>query len=173
MKTKSVAILILAFIISCATAQTTKTENTKANTASPVANSAENTAPPVKNQQARVPGVLYSESQDLSGSVTAPASVKAGADFQVTVTTSGNGCVSAADEGVILADASADVFVYDFTTATRPGTICTMIFKQLQHKVTLRFAAKGEAVIRVWGRRQGGTSQTGEPVVVEKRVKVV
>ena len=80
--------------------------------------------------------------------------------------------MSADETGVVLTDMSADVFVHDMTTATRPGIACTMILKQLPHTATLRFSKSGEATIRVWGREQGGNSPFGKPVVVEKRVRV-
>lgn len=137
-----------------------------------MANRAENAALPLENQPTRVPGEFYSESKELSDAIAAPATVAADKDFQVTITTSGNGCVSMADEGVILAEGGADIFVYDFTSATRPGTMCTMIFKQFQHRVTLRFTKKGDAMIRAWGRRPGGAGLMGDPVVIEKRVTV-
>lgn len=116
----------------------------------------------------RVLGVLGSDSKSIS----VPPNVQANRDFEITVTTSGNGCVSAGEASVILGEMTADVFIYDFTSATRPGIMCTMIFKTLSHKATLRFANKGEAVIRIWGRRQSGGSFLGEPTVIEKRITV-
>ncbi len=127
---------------------------------------------PDDRQTARVLGVIGFESENLSDGIKAPPTVEANKDFEITVTTSGNGCFSQGDTGVILNESSADVFVYDLTTATRPGIACTMILKQFEHKATLRFSKAGEAVIRVWARRQGGNSPFGEPVVVEKRIKI-
>lgn len=159
---KLVTIFTLAVIATCATAQTQKNEMAKS---AP-------TAPTEENQPARVLGILGFETKELSDAISAPAAVEANKDFQVTITTSGNGCVSKGDEGIILSESGADIFVYDLTTATRPGIVCTMILKKLDHAVTLRFAQKGEGVIRVWARQQGGASPLGEPVVVEKRVTV-
>lgn len=124
------------------------------------------------NLTSRVPGFLGSDLQSARQSVSIPASIQKNRDFEITVTTSGNGCVSAADTSVISGENSADVFVYDFTSANRPGIFCTMIYKSLPHKTTLRFSKSGEAVIRVWGRQQSGNSPFGEPIVVEKRVSV-
>jgi hypothetical protein len=132
----------------------------------------DNKSMPDDRQPARVLGVIGFESEKLSDAVKTPATVEANKDFEITVTTSGNGCFSAGDTGVVLTDTSADVFVYDLTTATRPGIACTMILKQLEHKATLRFTKSGEAVIRVWARKQGGDSPFGEPVVIEKRIMV-
>lgn len=131
-----------------------------------------NTNSPPGSDRAYVPGVIGFDDKQLSDAIAAPQIVQVNKDFQISVTTSGNGCVSAADTQVILMEMSADVFVYDFTTATRPGIACTMILKSLPHNATLRFTKPGEAVIRVWGRRQGGNAPMGEPVVVEKRLKV-
>lgn len=105
--------------------------------------------------------------------ISAPAVVGVGQDFPVTITTFGDGCVEKGDEGVILGVNDATIFVYDFTTATRPGVPCTTIFKRLQHTVTLRFTQPGEKVIRVWGRQEaGGGTPLGGPVVLEARVRV-
>jgi len=120
----------------------------------------------------RVLGVLGSDSKTAYQSISVPPNIQANRDFEITVTTSGNGCVGAGEASVILGEMNADVFVYDFTSANRPGIMCTMIFKTLPHKATLRFANEGEAVIRIWGRRQSGGSAFGEPTVIEKRVTV-
>lgn len=121
-------------------------------------------------REARVLGLL---DERLEDTLIAPSSVSVGQDFQVTVTTSGSGCEREGDTGVILAENSANVMVYDFTAATHPGVACTMIFKRLPHTATLRFTKPGEAVIRVWGRRAGpDTPPFGAPTVLERRVMV-
>src|SRR5688500_1242911 len=98
---------------------------------------------PDEQKSSRVLGVITLGEEGANESISIPATVQANKDFEITVTTSGNGCVSAADTGVILGEMSADVFVYDFTTANRPGIACTMIFKTLPHKATLRFTKTG------------------------------
>lgn len=133
---------------------------------------AENTNTPDEKTGSRILGVLGFDSQTAEQSISIPATIAANKDFEITVTTSGNGCVRAADTGVILGENTADIFVYDFTTANRPGIVCTMILKSLSHKATLKFTKTGEAVIRVWGRKAGGNAPLGEPVVIEKRVTV-
>lgn len=121
-------------------------------------------------REARVLGILDENANDA---LVAPAAVRAGEDFQVTITTTGGGCERAGDTGVIVSENGATVMVYDFTTATHPGVACTMIFKQLRHTVTLRFTKPGEALIRVWGRRVGSdTPPVGAPAVLERRVTV-
>lgn len=133
-----------------------------------------NDPPPAAADTAQIPGIIGFSGEELDEAVRVPARVPAGQDFQVEITTSGNGCVSAGESALILAEKSADIFVYDRTTAVRPGTVCTMILKKLPHTVTLRFDEPGEATIRIWGRKQGGdgSSPLGEPVIIEKRVLI-
>lgn len=123
------------------------------------------------SQEARVLGNL-----DFHGTqepVKAPTSVRAGEEFQVTITTFGGGCERKGDEGVLLTETGATVMVYDFTQATRPGVPCTDILKQLTHTVTLRFTQPGQAVIQIWGRRVGpDTPPSGVPIVLERRITV-
>ena len=122
------------------------------------------------SQEARVLGILDESANDA---LAAPATVLAGADFQVTITTIGSGCEREADTGVILSENGATVMVYDFTKATHPGVACTMILKHLRHTVTLRFSKRGKALIRVWGRRVGSdTPMAGAPTVLERHVTV-
>jgi hypothetical protein len=159
MKTKASLLLIVLAVISCVTAQTTKTARPHK------AVVAASPTPPAGS--ARVPGTVTSEGEG----VTAPSTVKAGANFEVIVRTGGSGCTYMGDTSVVLGEDSADIFVYDFTTATRPGMMCTMIYKQFDHKATLQFAKRGPAVIRVWVRG-GGEFQMGMPLVLERRVTV-
>ncbi len=116
----------------------------------------------------RVLGMLSSEANPIM----VPKTIKANTEFDVTIATGGNGCVEQGDTSVILSDRSADIFVYDVTRAIRPGTICTMIYKEFRHTAVLRFTKKGRAVIRIWVRKQSGRSPMGIPVLIEKRVVV-
>lgn len=123
-----------------------------------------------KPPEARVLGLISEATPDT---IIAPETVRAGEDFEVKITTIGGGCERAGDTGVLLAEDSAAVMVYDFTSATRPGVACTMILKRLPHTATLRFAKPGVAVIRVWGRRIGSdTPPGGTPAVIARRVTV-
>ena len=125
-------------------------------------------APPLES---RVLGLL---DESANGTLVAPATVLAGEDFQVTITTTGSGCEREADTGLIVSEDAATVMVYDFTKATRPGVACAMILKRLRHTVTLRFTKRGKALIRVWGRRVGSdTPLAGAPTVLERRVTVM
>lgn len=121
----------------------------------------------VASAAARVPGQLTGDGEPI----IVPSSIRAGTDFELTVRTGGDGCWTKGDASVVLGETTADIFVYDMTNATRPGTMCTMIYKQFDHKVRLRFAEKGEALIRVW-TRTAGDGPVGKPVIVEKRVTV-
>jgi hypothetical protein len=129
---------------------------------------------PADRQQARVPGVIAFDEAKSSDGVEVPTAVKADEEFQIAVITTGSGCVNAGETEVVLSDTSADVFVYDLTTATRPGVACTMIFKQFRHTARLKFSKPGEAVVRVWGRRitGGDDAPAGRPIIVEKRITV-
>ena len=67
----------------------------------------------------------------------------------------------------------ASITVYDFTTATGPGVVCTMIMKTFTHTATLKFEQPGEILLRVWGRAiASDTPPDGTPVVVEKKIKI-
>lgn len=122
---------------------------------------------------ARVLALIDQGDRRAADVINAPPRVRLNEDFQVTVTSFGGGCESAADVGVILTDSGATLMVYDFTTATQPGIACTMILKRLPHTATLRFTQAGEKLIRVWGRRaEAGALPLGVPVVLEQRLTV-
>ena len=129
------------------------------------------TGPPPGQQAARVPGILTFRGSPQE--ISAPATVAVGQEFQVSIATFGGGCEEKGDEGVVVSETGASIFVYDFTTATRPGVVCTAILKRFQHTVTLRFDQSGQKLIRVWGRQEGGDAPPlGVPVVFEARVLV-
>lgn len=180
MRTRITAIL-LAFILTAAGtagAQTFEGENGSMLTALLTGKCRGESIPPAgtdpseNKDSAIVPGVIGFGDEDIAAALQVPDTVRAGEEFEIIVTTSGNGCYSAGETSVILGEKDADVFVYDRTIDVRPGTICTMILKQMPHKARLKFEQKGEAVIRIWGRKKGGDSPSGEPLVIEKRVRV-
>ncbi len=119
-----------------------------------------------------MPGIIDYGDDRTQDVISVPASVRANRDFQITVSTFGGGCERGGDTGVIMTETTATLMVYDLTTATRPGVVCTMILKRMPHTVTLRFAKPGEATIRVWGRRVKSGMSAGEPLVIERRVLV-
>lgn len=118
-------------------------------------------------QLVRVPGQLFGE----SGDIAAPSEVKADTEFEISISTYGNGCHWMGDTSVVLDETSADVFVYDKTSATKPGTVCTMVFREFEHKARLKFDKKGEAVVRIWARYAGNLPM-GKPAVVERKIIV-
>lgn len=121
----------------------------------------------------RVPGMFSFEEATAGPIIVAPESVQAGQEFQVTITTVGGGCEEAGDNGVILGNRVANVHVYDFTTAVKPGVACTLIFKQFKHTVTLSFAEAGRNTIRVWGRQIGRYyPEGGNPVTLDVAINV-
>ena len=124
-------------------------------------------------QEALVPGIIDYFDERTKDVLSAPSAVRVGADFQMAITTFGGGCERGGDTSVIVTETGATVIVYDFTTATRPGVVCTTILKRMPHVVTFRFTKPGDALIRVWGRRIGSeTASMGVPVVLEHRVMV-
>lgn len=121
----------------------------------------------------RVPGTFALDESTAEPTVVAPETARAGQEFQVTITTIGSGCEEQGDEGVILGNRIANIHVYDFTTATKPGVACTLIFKQFKHTVTLSFAETGTANIRVWGRHTGRYYPGGgTPVTLEVPITI-
>jgi hypothetical protein len=122
--------------------------------------------------EARVIGVIDLNTQS-ENVIETPKSIKAGKDFEVKILTAGGGCEREGETSVVLDETSASIFVYDFTTATQPGVMCTMVFKRLPHTATLNFKKPGEVVIRLWGRRIGSdTPPGGEPMILEKKITV-
>ena len=89
------------------------------------------------------------------------------------ILTLGGGCEREGDTSVIQGEVDAAIFVYDFTSATKPATACTMELKRLSHTATLNFKKPGEVIIRLWGRRTGSdTPLGGEPMILEKKIMV-
>lgn len=154
MKTKFSILFIIAILTIFVTAQTSKKVKTKSTM-------------PAASDSARLPGQLTGEGD----SIVIPSSARNGVEFEITIKTGGSGCSSKGDTNVVLGERSADIFVYDFTSATKPGMVCTMIFKQFDHKARLKFAKKGEVVIRIWVR-DSGDAPMGKPVVIERTITV-
>jgi hypothetical protein len=138
------------------------------------------------SRDARVPGVIAwvtSESAPSAGlstvpphmreRIVAPDSVEAGVFFDATVITIGaDGCWRAAGEEVQLDAMVAEVRPYDSTGRTADAA-CRMALVELPRTVRLRFAAPGEATIRVRGRQVvDGNFAGATEVAVEKRVVV-
>lgn len=169
-------ILLAAMLVSTSCTSRTGTGNPEATppTARAGIEGAATSAPPegpLRADESRVPGMLAEPAEATP--VLAPSSVSAGERFEVTITTTGSGCDRLGDTGILQGERDAVIYVYDFTSANRPGVACTMIFKHLTRKVPLAFSQPGEVVIRVWGRRsrQDGTPG-GEPFLIERRVQV-
>jgi hypothetical protein len=122
--------------------------------------------------EARVPGIIDMDTQSQFV-IETPKSVKAGNDFEVKILTLGGGCEREGDTTVIQGENDAAIFVYDFTSATKPDVPCTKELKRLSHRVTLQFKKAGEVIIRLWGRRIGSdTPPGGEPMILEKKIVV-
>ena len=130
------------------------------------------TKAPAAANEARVIGIIDYNGQSQNV-ITAPSTVKPGKEFDVKITTQGGGCEREGDTSVVMMQNGASITVYDFTTATGPGVVCTMIMKTFTHTATLKFDQPGEILLRVWGRAiASDTPPDGAPVVVEKKIKV-
>ncbi len=131
------------------------------------------TAQAPTTEEVRVPSIIDFHDDKTKDVLTAPATVQANTEFEITIMTFGGGCERAGDSAVLRADASAAVMVYDFTTASHPEVVCTTVLNRLPHTARLRFTKPGTAIIRVWGRRVGPeTPPAGVPAVLEHRVTV-
>jgi heat shock protein HslJ len=141
--------------------------------AGPLVFAAAESMPPAAPGAVLVPGILDFNAADSQPVVTTPENVVTGEDFEVTITTFGSGCEAAGPASAIQTLEGATIFVYDETTATHPGVVCTTILKQLPHTVTLRFDEPGEKLLRIWGRRMAPEAgPLGEPTVIEHRIVV-
>ncbi len=134
---------------------------------------AEGQPPDQGTPEARLPGIVDYFADGSEGVLTAPDSVAAGEDFEITIATFGGGCESAGDASLVVGSAGADVLVYDFTSAVSPDIACTDQLQRFTHTLTLRFDQPGEMVLRVWGRRMGPeTPGLGVPTVLEHTITV-
>ncbi|MGB7070428.1 MAG: hypothetical protein WBD22_13120 [Pyrinomonadaceae bacterium] len=160
MKIRLVAISLVIFVVSCVAAQ--RAGNTPNKPTIPAAT-------PASDSGTIVPGAL--DTEDASA-VTVPQTAQVDKEFQVSVITSGNGCANKGNTSVVLGEKTADVFIYDSTSANRPGIMCTMIHKTFDHTATIKFPQPGEAVVRIWARKHKADLPMGEPVVIAKTVMI-
>jgi hypothetical protein len=105
------------------------------------------------------------------GVITAPDTVTAGQPFQVTVTTAGpSGCWQAAGAEKAVQGNLATITPFDRVL----DGICTQAVVSLPRSVEVRFDVRGQATLRVYGRRvvdgnlNGATERT-----VEKKITVI
>lgn len=105
--------------------------------------------------------------------VVAPDTVQAGVPFTASVTTLGPTSCWRADGAQVQAGASlAVVTPYDHTDEGE-GIACATMVVDLPRTVELSFSARGEAVLRVVGRRVVGQNfDQATEMVVEKRIHV-
>ncbi|HEX2219708.1 MAG TPA: hypothetical protein VHG35_12970 [Gemmatimonadales bacterium] len=116
-------------------------------------------------------GVLVLYGTQPERPLAAPDTVQAGVDFTVTVTTLGGGCERKGETETEVSGAVATVTPYDYTDVS--AQVCPDVLRTFPHTTTLRFAAPGEALLRVRGRRTGpDTPRAGVPVTLERRIVV-
>ncbi|HEV2148514.1 MAG TPA: hypothetical protein VGR37_14015 [Longimicrobiaceae bacterium] len=105
--------------------------------------------------------------------LVAPDTVQAGVPFTATVTTIGPSICWKADGAEVRAEAAAAVVTPYDLTAESEEVACGSALVTLPREVELRFTQRGQAVIRVTGRKVVGQDiQGGSQVTVEKRVHV-
>ena len=85
-----------------------------------------------------------------SAHVTVPESVAAGEEAAIVVLTYGGGCVRTGDTEVAVTGLVAELTPYDHFPPA--GAICTADLRLNRHAVTVRFAERGRATVRVRGR---------------------
>jgi hypothetical protein len=104
----------------------------------------------------------FSSSQTLA----APREAAVGTDFTVTVTTLGSSSCTRPD-GATASVAGLVAEITPFDQEAAGAQACTDDLRPFPRPVTLRFAAPGEAVVRVRGR-----GLSGQPVEAEVHVAV-
>ena len=98
------------------------------------------------SQEARVLGILDEGANDA---VVAPATVLAGEDFKVTITTIGSGCEREADTGVIVAEDGATVMVYEgMGEVLRCPSCDTVLLRLSRIRGETRLDMRGVRVLR-------------------------
>ncbi|HEY0036122.1 MAG TPA: hypothetical protein VGB66_05505 [Longimicrobium sp.] len=104
------------------------------------------------------------------GVITAPDTVTAGQPFQVTITTVGpSGCWRADGAEKAVQGNLATITPFDRVE----GELCTGALVSLPRSVELRFDTRGEATIRVYGRRvRDGNLNAATERTVEQRIIV-
>ncbi|HEX7226416.1 MAG TPA: hypothetical protein VF353_01475, partial [Candidatus Binatia bacterium] len=90
-------------------------------------------------QEAVVLGIIDFGKEGSKNVVTAPSTVAVGEEFKITITTFGGGCEREGTSSTIITGTGASIMVYDITSATHPGVICTAEIKRLPHILSLRF----------------------------------
>ena len=105
--------------------------------------------------------------------ITSPDTVDRGTSFTLRVRTIGGGCThEVARTDVRSAGAVVEIRPYNLTNRQH-GITCTADIYFLEHVATLRFAAAGVGVIRVFGvQYASSTSNQPSPAVLERRVVV-
>jgi len=119
----------------------------------------------------RIIGVIAVAGDTTTKVLVVPDSARAGTGFQVTVTTFGNGCDRAGEVEVEMRGLVATLHPYDYTR--RDAAACDPAVRRFPRSTTLTFAERGDALVRVQGRRIGpGTPPGGAMIQIERSVRV-
>jgi hypothetical protein len=124
----------------------------------------------------RSSAVLASMAPSDPAVVTAPDTVRAGESFQAVVTTIGpDGCWREAGAETKLTASLAILTPYDMNLRDLNRELgCKDSLITLPRTVQIRFSERGEATLRVHGRKivGGDPNQQGTPMTVEKKIVV-
>jgi hypothetical protein len=112
-------------------------------------------------ERVRVIGAIEGYNQD-DPRITVPATVRAGDDFDVTISTYGSGCHTRGETEVARQARTATITPYDYTAP--PGTPCTLQLIEFRHTARVRFDTPGPAEIVVRGE-----SRTADGVIEVRR----
>lgn len=101
----------------------------------------------------------------ISGTIVAPDSAAVGADFTVSLKTSGGGCNKAGYTTSTLVDSlTAEIRPYDYYQIN--PSACTLILATFLHATTVQFPKAGIATLHVIGAYNDSTITTTRTVVV-------
>lgn len=110
----------------------------------------------------------------LSPRITAPDTVQADIPFTIVITTVGlSGCWREAGAEVEASSRLAVITPYDYAPDFDKDVACTGVLVDLPRSVEIRFTERGNATLRVNGRKViGGNYNEATMVTVEKRIFV-
>lgn len=118
---------------------------------------------------------------ELTREVHAASTVRVGEPLTVEVTSYGGGCEAQGSGEVAVEGLEADIHVFDYTFVPLPAApgmehvahVCTTPLKMFRKRFPVHFDQRGEAVVRVHGKRRDvRTPGRDLPEVVTLRVRV-
>lgn len=119
-------------------------------------------------------GILGPDEEEVLGAIEfygdpfvleAPDTVTAGEEFTASVRTYGGGCITKGSMSVSIEGQLATLVPVDIQSS---AGVCTLELRLFSHSAGIRFDGRGDAVIRVQGRKEPG----GEVVTRERSIWV-